>query len=463
MHIEAGARGRRRLIEEHARGERPAASWVVGAEYEKIGLTRGRPLHYEEDGGPSIRGLLRRLEGHLGWRPILDAGHIIGLTGEGGASITLEPGGQFELSGATHRTVHELVGEMDDHAKALADVEADLPIRWMWAGHQPVHGPEDLVWMPKQRYAIMRRYLPTRGALALHMMQRTCTVQSNLDYSDEADQGRKLRLAMAVGPLTTAMFANSPYSQGKLTGYKSFRAHIWTDVDPDRTGMPAWVFDGEPPTYERYVDYALKVPMFFIVRDGVYLDCAGRSFEQFIAQGCDGHQATLDDWRLHLSTIFTEARLKTYIELRAADCVRPSLLPALPALSRGLLYHRGALDAVWDLLKGWSYEARLQHREDVTRDALDARTPDGHRTRDVALEVIHIAQQALRELAAEAGHASECCYLEELESMVAAGTSPADLTLRWAAATQPTREQLLDHYTRPWPINFAGRITAACA
>lgn len=449
--------GRRQLVEHHASGERPAAEWRIGTEYEKIVVHRddsARLPYLSDRGRPGIRTLLDELSGCCGWRPGYEGDAVIALYGRD-ASVTLEPGGQFELSGAPFQRIKEIVLELRRHEVELEHLSDSLPVTWLWAGMDPIWGLEEIPWMPKARYGIMREYLPTRGRLALWMMQATCTVQANLDYADEADMGRKLRASMGLSSLVTAMFANSPFQRLAPSGFKSYRAHIWEHTDPDRCGLLPWVFDGELPTYERYVDYALGVPLFFIVRDKRYLPCAGLPFEQLLAEGFQGHGATLDDWVLHLSTLFPEVRLKTYLEMRSADVVGPRLLPALPALWKGLMYDRTALDAAWDLVKRWSFEDRLAHRHAAAQQALAAPVPGAsYPTRELALEVLEIARYGLARVADRDGYADEGPYLDPLEAEVAAGRCPADRSLDWYASASRERplrpRDFVEHYERTW-------------
>lgn len=452
-------RSRSQLVDYLSRGERPRAGWLVGSEYEKIALHAldGAPLAYEPNGSvPGIRTLLEELASCCGWQPGYDADAMVSLK-TADASVTLEPGGQFELSGAPLPTIHGMVCELQRHEAELAHLANRLPLRWLWVGANPLHPLDAIDWMPKRRYGIMRDYLPTRGRYARHMMQSTCTVQANLDFESEADMAEKLRVSMGVSSIVTAMFANSPLQEGKPSGFKSFRANVWSDVDPDRQGLLDFVFDQSGPSYERWVDYALGVPLFFIMRGDDYLNCAGLPFGEFLERGFMGHEARMGDWELHLSTLFPDVRLKTYLEMRTADCVKPSILPALPALWKGLLYDPAARAAAWDLVSGWTMEQRWAHRVDVARDALAAPVPSGQGTTlDLARDLLAIAHEALRGMAAPATLAcgdsvpDESLHLGGLEALLASGRCPADVTLEWYERTKPGPEQIIAHYEASW-------------
>ena len=309
------------LIGGFSSGEKPPQAHRVGTEYETFGIRSAdsMPIHYRaQNGSASVSGILQGLQERLEWTPLWDGGALVGLA-DGMMSIQLEPAGQVEFSGAPHRSLFQAyneIAELELHKQAVAD---ELGIEWMWSGYIPAHGFEDLDLMPKTRYAIMNRYLPIQGELALHMMKRTCTVQANLDYSDEHDMGHKLRTAMGCSSIIAAMFANSAFQNGAPNGFRTFRTQIWSKTDPQRCGLLPWVFDGALPTYERYADWAMDVPLFFIVRDGAYLDCAGLPFRTFLQKGFKGNRATMTDWHTHLSTLFPEVRLKTYLEVRGAE------------------------------------------------------------------------------------------------------------------------------------------------
>lgn len=424
----------RQLVEHHARGEKPRAQWKIGTEHEKFAFSRAlEPLRYRGAGGePGIADLLAGMQSCCGWRPLVDHGEVIALESNEG-SIALEPGGQVELSGRARQTIHETKTELDQHLAELGRLTDELGVRWMWLGAHPVHQPAQLGWMPKRRYAVMRDYLPTRGGLALHMMQATSTVQSNLDFQSERDMGDKLRAAMGASSIVTAMFANSPFQDGQPCGLKTFRASVWGDTDPDRSGLLPFVFEGPSPTYEQYARWALDVPMFFVVRDDQLVQAKGRTFRDLWEGRFNGYVATMEDWELHLSTLFPDVRLKTYLETRTTDCVPPRYIPALPALWKGLLYSEGALAATWDLTKRWSLSERWEHRAAVTRHALQAPIPGSRgTTRDLAMELLHLAAEGLAEQARAGAHPDEAVYLEPIAALTREGRSPADEALaKW--------------------------------
>ena len=446
----------RAILDEFSGGEKTPDNLKIGTEYENFATLEPslRPMAYlAKSGRASVKGVLEVLKERLGWGSLLDDGTLIGLLGEG-ASVQLEPSGQVEFSGAPHETIHaavEEIGRFEAHKEALKD---ELGLTWLWAGHHPLWTADDFDLMPKRRYGIMRRYLPTRGALATAMMHQTTTVQANLDYTSEPDMGSMLRCAMGASSILACLFANSPLTKGRLNGYQSYRNRVWEEVDPDRCGLLGWIFDGASPTYEQYARWAMQVPLFFIVRDGAYVDCAGHPFQSFVRHGFEGHRATMDDWHTHLSTLFPDVRLKTYLELRVADCVPPAYLPALPALSKGMLYHRAARDAVWDLVKRWTFDERLQHRSDAAKEGLQASAPGGHRTLDLAKELLSIVTQALSELAQAVVYEDESCFVEPLAELIRSGSSPADKTLEWFQAESRTHAEMLAHYTYDWTDAF---------
>ena len=411
-------------------GEKPGSDWRIGTEHEKFVYRTAdhRAPSYGEPGG--IRDLLMGLT-EYGWKPVIEGGNVIALSGVDG-NISLEPAGQFELSGAALKNLHETCAEAARHLDQCKAVGERLGLGFLGTGMWPDKRREDLPVMPKGRYAIMLNYMPKVGSLGLDMMLRTCTIQVNLDYSSEADMVKKFRVGLALQPVATALFANSPFTEGKPNGYKSFRSHIWEDTDPDRTGMLPFVFE-DGFGYERYCDYALDVPMYFVFRDGKYLDVAGESFRAFIdgkLPQLPGQKPRLTDWTDHLSTAFPEVRLKSFLEMRGADGGRWSRICALPALWVGMLYDDEALDAAWDLVKHWAIEQREKLRHEVPRLALDAVTADGHSMRDFASQVLDIAAGGLtRRAQLNSAGDNEGGFLDPLRDVVATGMTPADRLL----------------------------------
>src|SRR5690606_23696861 len=375
--------------------------------------------------GALLQGLTR-----YGWEPYVEDGKLIALSKDG-ASVTLEPAGQLELSGAPLETIHQTCCETRSHLREVKAVGDELGLGFLGMGFQPKWPREDMPWMPKGRYRIMRRYMPTRGNLGLDMMTRTCTVQVNLDFADEADMVRKFRVALALQPVATALFADSPFSEGRPNGCMSWRSHIWTDTDPDRTGMLDFVFE-EGFGFERYVDYLLDVPMYFVYRDGKYIDAAGQSFRDFLdgrLPALPGERPTLRDWADHATTAFPEVRLKRYLEMRGADGGPWNRLCALPALWVGLLYDDAALEAAWDLVKDFSLEERHALRDTVPRLALKTPFRRGS-VLDLAREMVAIAAAGLARRACLNRHgADERIYLEPLVEFIEAGICPAEQKL----------------------------------
>jgi glutamate--cysteine ligase len=418
------------LLSEFAGGEKPRGNWRIGTEHEKFvyRLDDHRAPSWDEPGG--IRDLLMGLT-DFGWRPIIENGKVIALAGIDG-NISLEPAGQFELSGAALENLHQTCTEAARHLEQCKSVGDRLGLGFLGLGMWPDKTRAELPIMPKGRYAIMLNYMPKVGKLGLDMMLRTCTIQTNLDYSSEADMVKKFRVALALQPVATALFANSPFTEGKPNAYKRFRSHIWEDTDPDRTGMLPFVFE-DGFGYERYADYALDVPMYFVYRDGKYIDVAGESFRQFLEgklPQLPGEKPRLTVWTDHLSTAFPEVRLKSFLEMRGADGGRWGKICALPALWVGLLYDEATLDAAWDLVKHWSISEREKLRHDVPRLALEAVTPDGQSMREFAGRVLDLAAAGLTSRARlnSAGD-NEGGFLDPLRDVVATGMTPADRLL----------------------------------
>src|SRR5580698_1379212 len=358
------------LVAWFAVGEKPPARFRVGTEHEKFAFTLARHEPVPYSGPRGIRALLEGMQSLLGWEPIMEGENIIGLSDvTGGGAISLEPGGQFELSGAPVASIHRTCSELMAHLAQLREIAEPLGIGFLGLGMAPTWSRAEVPVMPKGRYRIMTAYMPKVGKLGLDMMYRTCTVQTNLDFSSEADMVKKLRVSIALQPVATALFANSPFTEGRPNGFLSFRAEIWRDTDNQRAGMLPWAF--EPGMgFERWVDYALDVPMYFVKRGDRYIDVAGQSFRDLFAgnlPGLPGERATVSDWANHISTIFPEVRLKRYLEMRGSDTGPWRRLPALPALWVGLLYDDANLDAAWEMVKDWTAAERQMLRDDVPR------------------------------------------------------------------------------------------------
>ena len=421
---------RDQLIASFARGEKPSDRWRIGTEHEKFVYALGDHHAPSYDEASGIRALLGELE-QYGWAPVMEGGNVIALTGADG-SISLEPAGQFELSGAPLDNLHQTCAETGRHLAQVKAAGDKLGVGFLGLGMWPDKTRAELPIMPKGRYAIMLRHMPRVGSLGLDMMLRTSTIQVNLDYASEADMVKKFRVGLALQPLATALFANSPFTEGKPNGKLSFRSHIWSDTDPARTGMLPFVFE-DGFGYERYADYALDVPMYFVYRDGKYIDAAGLSFRDFLKGELSvlpGELPTIDDWNDHLSTAFPEVRLKTFLEMLGADGGPWNRICALPALWVGLLYDNGALDAAWDLVKGWSLDERQSLRDAVPELALDAPLPSGGRLRDIAGEVLDIAHAGLAARARLNGAGdNETGFLDPLREIVRSGKVPAQVLL----------------------------------
>ncbi len=434
---------RRQLVEFIADGCKPKSAWRIGTEHEKFAYTHGdlRPLPYEGERG--IRSLLDGLISQFGWQPILENGRPIALQRDK-ANVSLEPGGQFELSGRPVQTLHETCYEVHEHLDQVRTVAEPLGIGMLGMGFQPKWARADIPWMPKGRYEIMRAYMPKMGQLGLDMMLRTCTIQVNLDFASEADMIQKFRVGLAWQPIATALFANSPFTEGRPNGYLSYRSHIWTDTDPDRTGILPFVF--EPGMgFERYVDHALDVPMYFVYRNGRYIDASGQSFRDFMAgrlPALPGERPTMGDWNDHLTTLFPEVRLKRFLEMRGADGGPWRSLCALPALWVGLLYDQPTLDAAWDVVRDWTIEEHAYLRAEVPRQALA--TPFRDRTvQDLARTMLELADAGLKARAAEDWAAQdERQFLTALRAVAECGRTPAEEKLalfhgRWQGSVDP--------------------------
>jgi glutamate--cysteine ligase len=439
---------RRTLVAFLEEGCKPRPAWRIGTEHEKFAFTveDARPLPYE--GARSVRVLLEGLM-RFGWEPVREEGNIIALKKPDGSSITLEPAGQFELSGAPLPTLHHTCREVGEHLRQVKEVAGEIGVGFLGVGYQPKWPLAEIPWMPKGRYAIMRRYMPTRGNMGIDMMIATCTVQVNLDFDSEATMVRMFRVGLALQPIATAIWANSPFKDGRPNGFLSYRGHVWTDVDPDRTGGLPFVFE-KGFGFERYVDYMLDVPMYFVYRDGKYIDAAGQSFRDFM-KGClpalPGERPSLADWQDHLTTAFPDVRLKRYLEMRGADGGPWSRLCALPAFWVGLLYDEEALNQAAELVADWSPEERELLRREVPRHALA--TPfRGGTARDIARRVLTIASQGLRRRARlDRLGGDEVKFLAPLIEIVESGRTPAQDLLdlyetQWNRSIEPVFREL---------------------
>ncbi|GAB5509095.1 MAG: glutamate--cysteine ligase [Hyphomicrobiales bacterium] len=435
--------GRDALVAYLAGGEKPSSAFRIGTEHEKFPFTLDghQPVPYEgpEGGYGGIEQLLRGMEGLLGWEPILDEGRIIGLADpSGGGAISLEPGGQFELSGAPLETLHQTCSEVHSHLAQLREIATPLNIGFLGLGHSPTWTLAQTPQMPKSRYAIMSNYMPKVGTRGLDMMYRTCTIQVNLDFKDEADMVRKMRVGLALQPVATALFANSPFTDGKPNGMQSARAHIWLDTDNNRAGPLSQAFDDDFG-YDAYVEWALDVPMYFIKRGSTYHDVTGSSFRDLMAgnhAAVPGEKATLSDWTNHLSTLFPDVRLKQYIEMRGADGGPWARICALPALWVGLMYDEAVLAQAEALVMDMSAQERASIRNEVPVHGLNAPYRGGT-VRDLAGQMVSLARKGLaaRGLENDTGN-DETVFLSALEEVVETGRTPADV--------------LLDRYNGSW-------------
>jgi len=434
---------RRQLVEELELGCKPADQYKIGTEHEKFVFCNQNLKPASYDGEKGIRTILTELQSISGWKPIMEGEHIIGLTGEG-ASVSLEPGGQLELSGAPLATIHQTCNELKKHLSLAKTVGEQLDIGMLGMGFSPNWRRDEINWMPKGRYAIMRRNMERKGSLGLDMMSRTCTVQVNLDFSTEADMIKKMRVSLALQPLATALFANSPFTEGKVNGYESYRAHIWTDTDADRTGGLELAFE-DGFSFERYVDYVLDVPMYFVYRDGQYLDASDMSFRDFLAGKLPllpGELPTISDWRDHLTTVFPDVRLKRYIEMRGADGGAWDNLCALPAIWVGLLYDNDVLDQADRLVSDWTAEERDSLRKLTPTHGLNTPFRDGT-LRDLGKTVLDLAREGLKRRAElDWVGVDERGFLNPLFETVETGITPAAekrkrFETEWNGAIEP--------------------------
>ena len=437
------------LIDYIASGSKPKEEWSIGTEHEKFVycVDSQKPVPYEGERG--IKAILEALKKEFDWEPIMEDQYIIGLQ-KNGQSVSLEPGGQLELSGAMVKTLHQTCAESTSHLRQAQAVSEKLGIKYLGMGFNPNTKRDDVPVMPKGRYNIMREYMPKMGSLGLDMMLRTSTIQVNLDYSSEIDMVKKFRVSLALQPLATAIFAASPFTEGKPNGFQSYRSHIWTDTDPDRCGILPFVFE-EGMGFEAYLDHVLNVPMYFVCREGIYHDVSGKSFKDFMKgtlEGFEGQVPTIADWEDHMSTLFPEVRLKKFLEMRGADGGTWSKICALPALWVGLLYDNQSLDEAWHMVKDWKHEDHQYLRTHVPRDALSVPFKNGT-VQDFAKKMLNISAKGLerRAFLNNTGE-DERIFLKSLYETVESGKTTAQL--------------MLDRYHSDWNGNI-GKVFEDCS
>ena len=420
-------------------GCKPIKDWKIGTEHEKFGFVNDNFLPLPYDGQCSIKAMLEGLRDKYNWSEILEENNIIGLTKDG-ANVSLEPGGQLELSGAPLDSIHETCDEVNQHLKEVKSIADDLGASFFGLGAAPEWSHEDMPMMPKGRYKLMTDYMGRVGTHGTQMMYRTCTVQVNLDFSSEQDMIKKMRVGLALQPIATALFANSPFFEGKLINHKSWRSRIWRDLDEDRTGMLPFVFE-EGFGFEAWTEYVLDVPMYFVYRDGKYIDALGQSFRDFLdgkLPALPGERPKISDWADHLTTVFPEARVKQFIEMRGADGGPWRKLCALPAFWVGLMYDQNSLDSAWDICKNWDANTREEMRIAASEEGIAANT-NGISLLDLARELIDISRAGLKNRARPGNGGlvpDECHFLNAIEEVIETGKSPAC--------------ELIDKYNNEW-------------
>ena len=420
-------------------GCKPIKDWKIGTEHEKFGFVNDNFLPLPYDGQCSIKAMLEGLRDKYNWSEILEENNIIGLTKDG-ANVSLEPGGQLELSGAPLDSIHETCDEVNQHLKEVKSIADDLGASFFGLGAAPEWSHEDMPMMPKGRYKLMTDYMGRVGTHGTQMMYRTCTVQVNLDFSSEQDMIKKMRVGLALQPIATALFANSPFFEGKLINHKSWRSRIWRDLDEDRTGMLPFVFE-EGFGFEAWTEYVLDVPMYFVYRDGKYIDALGQSFRDFLdgkLPALPGERPKISDWADHLTTVFPEARVKQFIEMRGADGGPWRKLCALPAFWVGLMYDQNSLDSAWDICKNWDANTREEMRIAASEEGIAANT-NGLSLLDLARELLDISRAGLKNRARPGNGGlvpDECHFLNAIEEVIETGKSPAC--------------ELIDKYNNEW-------------
>ncbi len=426
----APVRGVEDLVAWFRARERPPDGWKVGIEHEKLGILAGAvdPMPY---GGPSGVEALLKAFSRYGYAPFEEGGHVIAAQ-HGGLTVSIEPGGQIELSGRPFKDIHEVAAELDRHLEKCHGLARDLGLEFLATGHRPWGTPASVPWMPKSRYQVMRPFLEARGRLAAHMMAMTGSTQASFDFGSERDMGEKLRVALAAQPALVAACANSPVVDGRESGWKSFRVEVWNHVDPARCGLLPFAldpgFDGE--AYRRYAEWALDVPMIFLRRGGRYLPSGGRTFRALLLDGLDGERATLDDWEDHLTTLFPEARVKGVVEVRGADAVEPRLVKALAAFWKGILYSKESRDWAWDQVRRFTPAERRALMDAAGREGLPGRAPDGRTLREILLPLLEASAAGLcRQNCCGQSGEDERVWLAPLRERAESGRSPADEAL----------------------------------
>jgi glutamate--cysteine ligase len=429
---------------------KPREAWRIGPEVEKAGVFEKTRLPIPYEGPCSVLRILQELADKQGWKPEREhAGAPVIALLRGGASVTLEPGGQLELSGAMATNAHEVHAELAEHMREIGPLSRAMGVRWLGVGFHPFARREDFAWVPKQRYGVMREYLPTRGSHALDMMLRTCTVQVNLDYANEADAMRKMRVSLALAPLTTAMFANSPWKEGRPHGGLTYRGRVWLDVDPDRTGLVPHLWKADA-RFDDYIEWALDVPMFLFKRDGHAIANTGQSFRAFWQDGFEGHKPTMEDWKTHLNTTFPEVRLKKTIEIRGADAQSSGMKCALPALYTGLLYDDAALAEAEALVAGWTHDEVAELRQHAWKDGLRAQFR-GAPLAAIAERVVSIAEGGLhRRARLDPAGKDESIHLARLRTLVGQGRAPADVLLEGMDREPDPAAAMLERASLRW-------------
>jgi glutamate--cysteine ligase len=434
---------RSQLIDYFYQASKPRETWKIGTEYEMVGVSRrsGRAARYF--GKRGIERLLYRLADSLGWEPQEEEGHVIALKGER-ANISLEPGAQVELSGEQCETIHCADKELRHHLKHLLTAADELELDFLNLGMQPVSALDDIQWIPKTRYHFMAPYMEQVGTLGHRMMKQTASIQVNFDFSTEADAMMKFRVGMGLVPILTAMFANSPICDGSLNGFMTMRGHVWTDTDRRRSGLLPFAFS-DRASFEDYAEYALNVPMYFIVRHGRWVDMTGIPFRRFLAEGHEGERATLEDWTQHLTTLFPEVRIKKYLELRCIDQQPLEFMLAVPALCKGIFYENDSLWAAWDLIKKWSWEERVAAYLAAHRQALGVRV-HGITLLDFAKELLSIAWEGLqRHNQCNVAGENETVYLERLREELWKGQCPAySVVEKWMGEWNYNAKRLIE-------------------